>query len=152
MLQKKGDEGPLVDLAVEAIEMLAQLGNATADRAASASSGAEADAGQGLGSGEVPAAQAAVLYVLRVGVIEQMGETGQVCITSLSPEGLLVYAESVDISILIIIVQQSRSHRHCPGEGVYCPNVRGHIRHTQGILYWIRPAYAMRERCLCCSY
>lgn len=68
-----------MDLAVKAIEMLAQLGNAAADRAASASSsGAEADAGQGLGSGEVPAAQAAVLYVLRVGVIEQMGETGQV--------------------------------------------------------------------------
>ncbi|CAL8466413.1 g5949 [Coccomyxa elongata] len=76
-VQKKGDEGALVDLAVKAIEMLAQLGNAATDRAASASSGAEADAGQGLGSGEVPAAQAAVLYVLRVGVIEQMGETGQ---------------------------------------------------------------------------
>ncbi len=79
LLQKKGDEGALVDLAVKAVEMLAQLGNTAADRAASASSsGAETDAGQGLGSGEVPAAQAAVLYVLRVGIIEQMGETGQV--------------------------------------------------------------------------
>jgi hypothetical protein len=75
-LQNKGDEAVLVDLAVSAIEMLAQVSGAP-DRAA-ASSGTDGDLGQGLSSGELPAAQASVLYVLRVGVIEQLGEGGQV--------------------------------------------------------------------------
>jgi hypothetical protein len=83
VLQKKGDEGELVNLAGKAIEVLAQVGNTAGDRQSQANSGAEADAGQGLGSGELPAAQATVLYVLRVGVIEQMGETGQVSCSSI---------------------------------------------------------------------
>lgn len=41
-------------------------------------SSAEAELGQGLASGEAPAATAAVLAILRVGVIEQLGEGGQV--------------------------------------------------------------------------
>ncbi len=67
-----------MNLAGKAIEVLAQVGNGAGDKAPPANTGAEGDAGQGLGSGELPAAQATVLYVLRVGVIEQMGETGQV--------------------------------------------------------------------------
>lgn len=74
-VQEGGDEDALVGLAVKAIEALAEVGNACGDRLLL---GSEVDAGQGLGSGELPAAQAAILYVLRVGVIEQMGETGQV--------------------------------------------------------------------------
>ena len=41
-------------------------------------SSGEAELGQGLASGEAPAATAAVLAILRVGVIEQLGEGGQV--------------------------------------------------------------------------
>lgn len=80
-LQKEGEEGVLVDLAVTAIEMLAQA-SAPADKA-SAQGNADAELGQGLSSGEMPAAQASVLYVLRGGVIEQLAENGQVCAAKL---------------------------------------------------------------------
>ena len=44
------------------------------------SSNGEAELGQGLASGELPAAQASVLYMLRAGVIEALSEAGQVCV------------------------------------------------------------------------
>jgi len=74
-MQEGSDESSLVRLAVKVIEALAEASNACGDRLLL---GTEGDVGQGLGSGELPAAQAAILHVLRVGVIEQMGETGQV--------------------------------------------------------------------------
>ena len=39
--------------------------------------GAEADLGAAIASGELPHAQACVLYVLRTGVVEQLSEAGQ---------------------------------------------------------------------------
>lgn len=66
-----GEEGELVDLAIKAVEMLAAVKPA-ADRG-----GADADVGAGLSGGELPMAQATVLCILRVGIIERLGETGQ---------------------------------------------------------------------------
>lgn len=44
---------------------------------AKAAAGGEADLGAGIAGGELPHAQACVLYVLRTGVVEQLSETGQ---------------------------------------------------------------------------
>ncbi|KAK9838575.1 hypothetical protein WJX81_008486 [Elliptochloris bilobata] len=78
-------EAALVDLAVRAIETLAVVSSAaTAAAGGPAGSGAaggcdaaDADVGAAVSGGEMPAVQAAVLYVLRVGVIERLGESGQ---------------------------------------------------------------------------
>ena len=72
-MQSEGNEGMLVDLAIRVIEMLAAVKPA-ADRAS-----ADGDVGAGLSCGELPMAQATVLCILRVGVLERLGETGQVC-------------------------------------------------------------------------
>ena len=60
-----------MDLAIKTVEMLAAV-KPVADR-----SGADADVGAGLSGGELPMAQATVLCILRVGIIERLGETGQ---------------------------------------------------------------------------
>ncbi len=78
-LQSDGDEGVLVDLAIKTVEMLAAVKPA-ADKAAP-----DADVGAGLSCGELPMAQATVLCILRVGIIERLGETGQVGFTCNSP-------------------------------------------------------------------
>ena len=61
-----------MDLAIKTVEMLAAVKPVT-DK-----SGADADVGAGLSGGELPMAQATVLCILRVGIIERLGETGQV--------------------------------------------------------------------------
>ena len=71
-MQSDGDEGVLVDLAIKAIEMLAAV-KPGADRAAM-----DGDSGAGLSCGELPMAQATILCILRVGIIERLSETGQV--------------------------------------------------------------------------
>ena len=71
-VQSDGDEGVLVDLAVKTIEMLANV-KTPSDKGA-----AEGDVGAGLSCGELPMAQATVLCILRVGVVERLGEIGQV--------------------------------------------------------------------------
>ena len=79
MLQKRNAAGDdaLVNLAAKALEMLASIGPVQGAPALSAEEG-EPDLGAFLTSGEMPHAQACVLYILRTGVIEGLGETGQV--------------------------------------------------------------------------
>ena len=62
----------LVDLAIKAIEMLAAV------KPAAAAAATDGDSGAGLSCGELPMAQATVLRILRVGIIERLSETGQV--------------------------------------------------------------------------
>ena len=71
-MQSDGDEGVLVDLAIKAIEMLAAV------KPAAAAAATDGDSGAGLSCGELPMAQATVLCILRVGIIERLSETGQV--------------------------------------------------------------------------
>ena len=61
-----------MDLAVKTIEMLAAV-KTSSDKGA-----AEGDVGAGLSCGELPMAQATVLCILRVGIVERLGESGQV--------------------------------------------------------------------------
>lgn len=68
-----GNDERLVDLAVAALEM---LGGVTGP-AASSLEDAEPELGRPLSKGEQPHAQACVLYILRVGIIEGLGEAGQ---------------------------------------------------------------------------
>ena len=56
--------------------MLANVGGSLPNGAAAEEG--EPELGRFLSSGEVPHAQACVLYVLRVGIIERLGEAGQV--------------------------------------------------------------------------
>lgn len=74
VLQSNGDEGVLVDLAIKVVEMLAAVSPPALDN----KSTGDADVGMGLSCGELPMAQATVLCILRVGIIERLGETGQV--------------------------------------------------------------------------
>lgn len=71
------DEPFLIDAAGKLVELLASVGGAKAG-AAAADSGCAPGNDLGPGQGEMPHAQAAVLYVLRVAVMEQLSETGQV--------------------------------------------------------------------------
>ena len=61
-----------MDLAVKTIEMLAAV-KTSPDKGAP-----EGDVGAGLSCGELPMAQATVLCILRVGIVERLGESGQV--------------------------------------------------------------------------
>lgn len=73
----EADEPFLISTAAKLIELLASV-------AGSRVSGAVPDSGSapgndlGPGQGEMPHAQAAVLYIIRVAVMEQLSETGQV--------------------------------------------------------------------------
>lgn len=60
-------------LAGQAVEMLAPV----AVEARSAQLMPEQEIGAGLATGEMPQAQACVLYMLRTGVIDQLGEAAQ---------------------------------------------------------------------------
>lgn len=71
------DEPFLIDAAARLIELLASASGTKAG-AAAADSGCGPGNDLGLGQGEMPHAQAAVLYILRVAVMEQLSETGQV--------------------------------------------------------------------------
>ena len=51
---------------------------------AAAPTGEGADLGTGIASGEMPQPQACVLYILRVGVVERLGELGQVLLPSMA--------------------------------------------------------------------
>lgn len=57
----------------ETVQLLEMLSTLQPREAA----GAEADLGAGIASGELPHAQACVLYVLQTGVVEQLSEAGQ---------------------------------------------------------------------------
>ena len=70
-VQIDGEEGELVDLAIKTVEMLAAV------KPAADKGGGDAEVGAGLSGGELPMAQATVLCILRVGIIERLGETGQ---------------------------------------------------------------------------
>lgn len=71
------DEPFLIDAAAKLVELLASVGGTKAG-AAAADSGCGPGNDLGPEQGEMPHAQAAVLYVLRVAVMEQLSETGQV--------------------------------------------------------------------------
>ena len=68
-----GDDEMLVNLAVSALEMLGSITSVAAPGEES-----EAELGRPLSKGEQPHPQACVLYILRVGVIDRLGESGQV--------------------------------------------------------------------------
>ena len=67
---KPGDDKALVDEGMKALEMLGSV-------EPSHLSSEDTELGSFLSSGELPHAQACILYVLRVGVIESLGESGQ---------------------------------------------------------------------------
>ena len=71
------DDNVVVNLALKAVEMLASCGGHAHAPSAAAAAAAEGNLGAGISGGELPHVQASVLYVLRVGVIEQMSESGQ---------------------------------------------------------------------------
>ena len=71
------DEDFLIKAAAKLIELLASASGSKAG-AAAPDSGCGPGNDLGPGQGEMPHAQAAVLYVLRVAVVEQLSETGQV--------------------------------------------------------------------------
>ncbi len=70
------DEPFLINTAAKLIELLASVGGSKASSAAPDSGSAPGN-DLGPGQGEMPHAQAAVLYVIRVGIMEQLSETGQ---------------------------------------------------------------------------
>ncbi len=72
------DDSISVNLALKAVEMLASCGGLNHAPSPAAAAAAEGNLGAGISGGELPHVQASVLYVLRVGVIEQMSENGQV--------------------------------------------------------------------------
>ena len=103
------DEG-LVNLAVNALEMLASIGGSVPNGAAAEEG--EPELGRFLSSGEVPHAQACVLYVLRVGIIERLGEAGQVRACKRMQQRLCHCKVKRDGAIL--------ETRLCPGSLVQC--------------------------------
>jgi hypothetical protein len=74
-VEHPGDDGLLVELAARALEV---LGSFQAGGGPAALEEGEPELGWALSGGEMPHAQACVLYILRVGVIECLGEAGQV--------------------------------------------------------------------------
>ena len=82
------DEPFLINAAAKMIELLASLGGGKGI-VASADSGSAPGNDLGPGQGETPHAQATVLYVIRVAVMEQLSETGQVMWRSTYPALLL---------------------------------------------------------------
>ncbi|KAK9865210.1 hypothetical protein WJX84_003181 [Apatococcus fuscideae] len=71
------DDNIIVSIALKAVEMLASCGGHGHAPSAAAAAAAEGNLGAGISGGELPHVQASVLYVLRVGVIEQLSENGQ---------------------------------------------------------------------------
>ena len=71
------DEPMLINAAAKLIELLASV-ESSKGSAVAADSGSAPGNDLGPGEGEMPHAQAAVLYVIRVAVMEQLSETGQV--------------------------------------------------------------------------
>lgn len=71
------DDNVIVNIALKAVEMLASCGGHGHAPSPAAAAAAEGNLGAGISGGELPHVQASVLYVLRVGVIEQMSENGQ---------------------------------------------------------------------------
>ncbi|KAL4431040.1 hypothetical protein ABPG75_006296 [Micractinium tetrahymenae] len=71
------EEQAFVELALRVLEMLGAACLAAGSYQEASIVPGEGELGMGTGSGERPHAQACVLYVLRVGVIEQLGESGQ---------------------------------------------------------------------------
>lgn len=75
-LQESGEgDSELVEVAATALEMLAAV---SARMPPAAAVDGEPELGAALSSGEIPTAQACVLYAVRVGVIDRLGEAGQV--------------------------------------------------------------------------
>lgn len=75
--KRNADEPFLIDAAAKLVELLASAGGHKAGTAAT-DSGCGPGNDLGPGQGEMPHAQAAVLYVIRVAVMEQLSESGQV--------------------------------------------------------------------------
>lgn len=96
-MEHPGDDERLVGLAVKALEMLANTGLGPLEEG-------EPELGRPLCKGEVPHAQACVLYILRVGIIERLGEAGQVFSCGGRAAALKPEAHTV------IIVQPDRDH------------------------------------------
>ncbi|KAL4425068.1 hypothetical protein ABPG77_010382 [Micractinium sp. CCAP 211/92] len=71
------EEQAFAELALRVLEMLGAACLAAGSYQEASIVPGEGELGMGTGSGERPHAQACVLYVLRVGVIEQLGESGQ---------------------------------------------------------------------------
>ena len=90
--KRNADEPFLIDAAAKLVELLA---SAAANKAGAAAPDSGCGPGNDLGpgQGEMPHAQAAVLYILRVAVMEQLSETGQVrcctvrCCNQAAPQG-----------------------------------------------------------------
>jgi hypothetical protein len=74
-MEHPGDDEVLVELAARALEV---LGSFPGGGGSGPSEEGEPELGCSLSRGEMPHAQACVLYILRVGVIECLGEAGQV--------------------------------------------------------------------------
>lgn len=102
------DEPFLIDSAAKLIELLASVGNSKV-AAAAADSGSAPGNDLGPGEGELPHAQAAVLYVIRVAVMEQLSETGQV---SCLPVLCCCHALA---QVIACCVAMSRRRRLCSG-------------------------------------
>lgn len=83
------DEQQLISFTNRLLEALSTASTASlAVRSGSAGSGpGDPDIGSALASGELPHAEASVIYVLRVAVIEQLSEAGQVGHCSKNHEG-----------------------------------------------------------------
>ena len=83
------DEQQLISFTNRLLEALSTASTASlAVRSGSAGSGpGDPDIGSALASGELPHAEASIIYVLRVAVIEQLSEAGQVGHCSKSHEG-----------------------------------------------------------------
>ena len=71
-VEHPGDDERLVNLAVSALEMLGGMTNPAVPEEG------ETELGRPLSKGEQPHPQACILYILRVGVVERLGEAGQV--------------------------------------------------------------------------
>lgn len=72
----QGNDRDLIEVAVKALEMLSKIESGQL-------SSEDTELGSFLSSGELPHPQACILYILRAGIIEHLGETGQVGLQAL---------------------------------------------------------------------
>ena len=70
------EENDLVELSVQLATMLSTVASAYIDAKKRGQIGGHPELGHGLSTGELPIAQACVLYILRVGVFRRLSESG----------------------------------------------------------------------------
>ena len=86
--------------------------------------GLEAELGVGIAGGELPHAQACVLYILRTGVVEQLSETGQRLLLEkcfLLPKlrnSILSSCGSLSFTLLVHLCNTLLRGKHC--QTSYC--------------------------------